>query len=191
MLKRIVPTLTVGVACVVLTGTGIVIAQTAAPAKPAADAQAAKPAADAQAAKPAAPAPKHVMLSADELKWGPAPPGLPPGAQMAVLDGDPSAPGLPFAVAAKFPDGYTVPPHWHPTNEKVEIFSGALTLGMGKTLDEATGKTLGPGGYANLPKRMPHWAKAKGETTIHISAVGPFQITYVNPKDDPRKAGTQ
>jgi len=181
MLKRVVGMLTAGVACVVLAPTGRVVAQSAAPEKPAGAPQ---------AGKPAAAAPKHVMVSADDLKWGPAPPGLPPGAQLAVLEGDPNA-AAPFAVAAKFPDGYTVPPHWHPTDEKVEVFTGTLMLGMGKTLDEGTGKSLGPGGYARLPRRMPHWAKAKGETIIHISAVGPFQITYVNPKDDPRKAGTQ
>jgi hypothetical protein len=134
---------------------------------------------------------QHILLSADELKWGPAPPGLPGGAQLAVLDGDPSKAGVPYALAAKFPDGYTIPPHWHPTDENVQVFSGTLMVGMGKTLDESSGKALGMGGYAKLPRRMPHWAKAKGETIIHVYGMGPFEITYVNPKDDPRKTGTQ
>jgi hypothetical protein len=28
---------------------------------------------------------------------------------------------------------------------------------------------------------------AKGETTIQVHAMGPFELIYVNPKDDPRK----
>src|SRR5947209_726741 len=55
----------------------------------------------------------HVVLRPDDLKWGPAPPGLPAGAQIAVLAGDPSKTGMPFTMRAKMPDGYKVPAHWH------------------------------------------------------------------------------
>ena len=55
--------------------------------------------AQAPAKKPAAaspPAPSHVMVAAADLKWGPAPPGLPPGAQAVVIAGDPSQAGSAF-----------------------------------------------------------------------------------------------
>jgi hypothetical protein len=33
--------------------------------------------------------PHHTVVSGDAIKWGPAPPSLPPGAQAAVLLGSP------------------------------------------------------------------------------------------------------
>jgi quercetin dioxygenase-like cupin family protein len=145
-------------------------------------AQAAKPAKPAQAA----PAPKHVLLTPGDLKWGPQPPGLPAGAQVAVLDGDPSKAGVPFALRVKLPDGYRVPPHWHPTDESVTVISGAMAFGMGDTLNEKGMTTLGAGGFAKMPARMRHYVIAKGATEIQVQAKGPFAVTYVNPKDDPR-----
>jgi hypothetical protein len=137
--------------------------------------------------KGAPPAAQHVQLTADQLKWGPGPPSLPPGAQVALLDGDPAAKGISFVMRAKLPDGYQVPPHWHPTDEHLVVLSGTLMLGMGPKLDEASMRSLGPGSYSKMPARMQHSAKAKGETVFQVHGVGPFEVTYVNPADDPRK----
>jgi len=135
---------------------------------------------------PPAMAMKNVMIAADELKWGPGPDALPPGAQLAVVEGDPGKAGM-FTVRAKMPDGYKVPPHSHPTDELVTILSGTLKVGNGAKWDDASMKTLGPGGYANMKKRMNHYVQAQGETILQITAMGPFIVNYVNPKDDPRK----
>jgi hypothetical protein len=128
----------------------------------------------------------HVMMNAADMKWGPAPPGLPAGGQMSVLSGDPGKPG-PFILAAKFPDGYIVRPHWHPTAENLTVLSGSLLVGMGDKYSEAAMKNLDPKGFATMPAKTNHFVKAKGETMITISGTGPFEITYVDPKDDPRK----
>lgn len=149
-------------------------------------------AASAQTAKKAAPAAKPAMakpvaMSPSDIKWGPAPATLPAGAQMAVLDGDPSKAGAPFVIRAKFPDGYRVAPHWHPTDENVAIMSGTFLVGMGDKFDEKSMTTLAAGGYAHMPKTMHHYAMAKGETVIQIHGVGPFAVNYVNPADDPSK----
>ena len=130
----------------------------------------------------------HVMITPDQIKWGPSPPALPPGAQMAVLEGDPSKAGAPFAIRAKFPDGYRVPPHWHPSDEKIVVIQGTFGLGMGEKFDPAAGSELPVGSYAVMPKGTRHYAWAKGETVIQVSGTGPFQVNYVNPADDPRKA---
>jgi quercetin dioxygenase-like cupin family protein len=129
----------------------------------------------------------HVMVNAAELKWGPGPPALPPGGQIAVIDGDPSKAGAPFVMAAKIPDGYKVPPHWHPTDEHIIVVSGALMLGMGDKWDQANMKAVTPGGFAKMPANMRHSALAKGETIFHVYGIGPFELTYVNASDDPRK----
>ena len=134
------------------------------------------------AAAPAA----HVVVPASEVKWGPAPPGLPAGTQAAVLEGDPTKAGVPFVVRLKFANGTTVAPHWHPTDENVTVLNGTLQVAMGEKLDESALKDLAAGSFVMMPKKMAHYARARGETTVQIHAMGPFAITYVNPKDDPR-----
>jgi quercetin dioxygenase-like cupin family protein len=163
-----------------------VVAQTAKPA-PKAEAPKADAAKHAAAAKPAA---KHVMVTTNDMKWGPAPDALPAGAQMAVLDGDPSKAGVPFVIRAKLPDGYKVMPHWHPTDESVTVLSGTFTVATGDTWNDSAMTSLKAGEFTKMPKMMHHYAGAKGETVIQIHGMGPFAITYINPKDDPRKKTT-
>jgi quercetin dioxygenase-like cupin family protein len=150
-------------------------------------------AAAAQTAQKETPAPKpaakHAVVTSGDLKWGPAPPSLPAGAEAAVLDGDPTKAGA-FVMRAKFPAGYRVPPHWHPTDENLTIISGSFGVGTGDKLDEASLKTLGSGDFVHMPKQMHHYAMAKEATIIQIHGMGPFAITYVNPNDDPRKKTT-
>jgi hypothetical protein len=129
----------------------------------------------------------HVAVRPDAIKWSPAPPDLPPGAQLGVLDGDPGKPGVPFVVRAKLPDGYTVPPHWHQTDENVTVLRGALLVGKGEKLDPAKTEELPAGSFMRMPKTMRHFAMAKGETIIQIHGIGPLEINYVNPAEDPRK----
>jgi quercetin dioxygenase-like cupin family protein len=136
--------------------------------------------------KSSAQTPGHVMMNSADLKWAPAPPGLPAGAEGAVLSGDPGKPG-PFMMTVKFPDGYTVRPHWHPTAENIVVLSGSLLVATGDTYSEASMKPLNQGGFATMPAKANHFVKAKGATQILISSTGPFEITYVDPKDDPRK----
>lgn len=185
MLK--VRTTVVAVATVAAMAAGTALAQTPQPAKPAAKPAPKVGAAQPAPAKPAAAAPKHVMVAPSDMKWGPGPDALPAGVQMAVLDGDPSKAGLPFVIRAKMPDGYRVPPHWHPTDESITVISGSLMLGMGDKFDEGSVTTLGAESYARMPKRMHHYAGTKGETVIQVHGIGPFAVTYINPGDDPRK----
>jgi hypothetical protein len=114
---------------------------------------------------------------------------LPPGGQLAPVDGDPGKPGL-FTVRIKLPDGYMVPPHWHPTDEHLTILSGTLMVGTGAKWDDSSLHDMTAGSYGKMPKRMNHFVKTKGETVFQLTAMGPFAITYVDPKDDPRKKKT-
>lgn len=121
------------------------------------------------------------------LKWAAAPPSLPSGAQMAVVSGDPGKTGK-FVIQLKMPKGYAVPAHWHPTDEKVTVLSGKLGYGMSDKLDRAKAKSLAPGGAVVMKAKMHHWVFATAPATVQVSAMGPFAITYVDPKDDPRNA---
>jgi uncharacterized RmlC-like cupin family protein len=129
--------------------------------------------------------PAHVMENLGTAKWGPAPPLLPPGAQIAVLAGDPTKPA-PYTVRLKFPANYDIPAHSHPTDENVAVVSGELFMGMGNKLDRKAGLGLGVGGFGLMPAGANHFAYTKGETTIVLYGQGPVEFKYVNPADDPR-----
>jgi quercetin dioxygenase-like cupin family protein len=129
--------------------------------------------------------PAHVMENPAAAKWGPAPPFLPPGAQIAVLAGDPSKPAL-YTVRLKFPPNYAIPAHSHPTDEHVAVVSGELFMGMGDKLDRKAGLGLGVGGFGLMPAGANHYAYTKGETTLLLYGVGPVEFKYANPADDPR-----
>src|SRR4029079_2630363 len=81
------------------------------------------------------------LYPAGAIEWKAGPAALPPGAKMAVLEGDPTKEG-PFVVRFQFPDGYYVAPHTHPKTERVTVISGALYLAMGEALDRNTQKNF-------------------------------------------------
>jgi quercetin dioxygenase-like cupin family protein len=130
----------------------------------------------------------HVIQTAREAQWGPAPPFIPAGAQIAVLAGDPTK-AVPYTVKLKFPANYNIAAHSHPTDEHVVVIAGTLTFGMGDKLTTAGNKALGVGGFALMPANMNHFAyTTTAETTIVLYGQGPVEFKYVNPSDDPRHA---
>lgn len=137
------------------------------------------------AAATAAPS-AHSIVRAAQTAWGDGPPMLPKGVQAAVLYGDPGKAG-PFAIRLKAPAGYRVPRHWHPSDEQVTVIQGQVTLSMGESAS-AHSESFGAGDYVNLPARMQHEATMQSDAVVQINAMGPFEINYVDPADDPRKA---
>jgi quercetin dioxygenase-like cupin family protein len=129
------------------------------------------------------------VTTPDTIKWGPAPPALPKGAQLAVLTGDPGAKG-PYAVRVKLPAGYQVPAHNHPTIENLTVISGTFNIGMGDKLDKKHGQALKAGGFFSMPAKMNHYAWTSSAAIIQIHGEGPFAIDYVNPADDPSKSAS-
>ena len=86
----------------------------------------------------------HAVVTPDDIKWVDAPPSLPPGAKVAILEGDPTKEGH-FVMRAKMPDGYKIMPHTHPKDERVTVLSGTLYLGMGEKFDEKSAKGMPAG----------------------------------------------
>ena len=80
------------------------------------------------------------------IVWGPAPAVFPAGAKMAVLQGDPGSTAM-FTVRLELPDGYRIPPHFHPTDEHVTVISGTFLVGMGDLLDAAHVTALPAGAF--------------------------------------------
>jgi quercetin dioxygenase-like cupin family protein len=140
-------------------------------------------------AAPSAFAQTHVLVPADQVKWGPAPPVLPAGAEIAVLEGNPHEKG-PVTLRLRFPAKYDIPAHWHSMAERVTVLSGALHVGMGDKLDRKASQALRPGGFVMLPAQMRHFAWTMSPTVVQINLEGPFDIFYVNAAENPQKAGT-
>ncbi|HVE14772.1 MAG TPA: cupin domain-containing protein [Elusimicrobiota bacterium] len=122
----------------------------------------------------------------DQLAWGPAPAGLPAGAQAVVLEGDPAKTGY-FALRLKAPAGYKIMPHTHPGVERVTVLEGTLYLGMGGTWDEAALKPYPAGSYFSIPKGHKHFGYFKDGGILQLASLGPWGIQYIHPSDDPRR----
>jgi quercetin dioxygenase-like cupin family protein len=121
----------------------------------------------------------------DQVKWGPAPPFIPGGAQMAVLEGNPMGSSGDYTIRLKMPDGYKIPPHTHPLRENVTVLSGTLVVGMGDKWDDSKTMSFSAGSFAYLDPSMHHYAGASGETVIQIHGQAPVKLNYINPADDP------
>jgi quercetin dioxygenase-like cupin family protein len=121
-----------------------------------------------------------------DLKWADAPPILPRGAKVALLEGDPAKAG-PFVMRVRMPDGYRIPPHTHPKRERVTVVAGTFHVGMGDKFDADKGRAMPAGAFGTWPSGMKHYVWAEGETVIQLHGTGPWSLTYVNPEDDPRK----
>jgi len=123
----------------------------------------------------------------DQVKFGPAPPFLQPGAQLAVLEGDPGASSGDYTVRLKMPDGYKIGPHWHPKRENVTVVSGTLKFAIGDKFEQSKMTDFPTGSFAYLDPDMHHYVMASGETIVQIHGMSPLQINYVNAEDDPTK----
>ena len=129
---------------------------------------------------------EHIMLNEKEIQWKEAPSSLPKGAQIAVIEGDPTKEG-PFTMRIKLPANYQIKPHWHPVIEHVTVLEGTFYMGSGEQFDMNTAMMLTENGFATMPQKYIHYAFTKDqESVIQLHGIGPWGITYVNEADDPR-----
>lgn len=129
---------------------------------------------------------KMQSYKAANINWKDEP-ILPKGAKSALILGDPSKPGV-FIAWLKFPPNYPIPAHTHPYTEVITVLKGKLGNGMGEVLDKNKGETLKVGESFVLPAGHAHYVwTEKEETIVELIATGPWDISYSNPKDDPRK----
>ena len=110
---------------------------------------------------------------------------LPPGALLAVISGDPTAPGQ-CTMLVSMPNGYRFPPHYHPSYEHIEVREGTILAGMGDKLDPKQTKALTVGDSATAPAGIHHFSIAKGKTLLAVTFEGPYTITYIHAEDAPQ-----
>lgn len=131
----------------------------------------------------------HVMVAPEAIKWQPLPrdwangPPPPPGDKMqpevAIIWGDPTKEGAPFMFRIRLASGSgPVPPHFHPTDERVTVLSGVFCMGVGDKYDETACKDMPAGSYMVMPKGMHHFAVNKN-AVVEIYGTGPFKINWL------------
>jgi quercetin dioxygenase-like cupin family protein len=125
----------------------------------------------------------QVFISPEDIKWAAAPPSMPKGAKIAVLQGDPGKPG-PFVMRLMVPPGYKIAPHWHTQDESLTVISGTLYFGAGDKVETSKAHTATPGSFHFLSGKDHHYLVAKSEAVIQINGNGPFDVTYVNAAAD-------
>jgi len=123
------------------------------------------------------------FINPKDIKWSAAPPSMPQGAKIAVLQGDPSKAG-PFVIRLMVPPGYKIPPHWHTQDESLTVISGSFYFGKGDKVDTSKAPTITAGAFHFLSGKDHHYLVARSESVIQINGNGPFDVTYINTEDD-------
>jgi hypothetical protein len=118
------------------------------------------------------------FITPEDINWSAAPPSMPAGAKIAVLQGDPGKPG-PFVMRLMVPAGYKIPPHWHTQDESLTVISGTFHFGTGDKLEASTSHALTPGSFHFLSGKDHHYLVADSQAVIQINGSGPFDVTYV------------
>jgi len=123
----------------------------------------------------------HATVQPDAIKWS-APAAYAPGAQIAVIKGDPTKEGM-YVVRLKVPAGFKIAPN----DENVTVLSGSFNIGTGDKPDPEKGTLVKAGGYSYVMNGMSHYAWFTEDSVLQLHGMGPQGVTYINPADDPRK----
>ncbi len=130
--------------------------------------------------------PDHLMIKPADIKWMDGPGSIPPGAKFAIIEGDTKAVGL-FTMRLWMPAGYKIQAHWHPADEHITVISGTFMMGLGEKFENEKLQPLTTGSFGLMAKGTRHYAMVNEETIVQLHGMGPWDIKYVNPADDPRK----
>ena len=130
------------------------------------------------AATPPAAAPPAAPIQVTEVVWRNAPSSLPPGAKMAVLEGDPNKEGL-FTMRIKLPAGTKIQPHWHPRPERVTVLWGEARVGFGDTFDAKKTKLFPAGSFYVNPPDSHHYLYFPRTTVLQLTCEGPWELHYL------------
>lgn len=125
-----------------------------------------------------------IAVTPNDVAWKPGPPSLPAGTQAAVLEGDPTKPGI-VTMRLKIPKGFRLAMHTHPADERVTVLSGTMHVTYIEGATTST-RSFPAGSFYVTPKGVQHSVAVDEETIIQITVQGPWGVAYVDAKDDPR-----
>lgn len=124
------------------------------------------------------------LVRFESAPWQPCPPTLPPGCEMAVLDGNPQTDDL-FTVRFRVSDTFVMPPHWHPKDERVTIISGTAAVAFGADSERQDAIEFGPGDYYVNARHAVHVVWIEGPTVLQITGIGPWKAVPVQEAPPP------
>jgi quercetin dioxygenase-like cupin family protein len=106
------------------------------------------------------------------------PPGDGPDCLQFVLENGELKTGPTTAIMKAAPK-CVVPPHYHTAEEQLIIVKGNVSTGMEGMKDTV----LGPGGFAMMPSKQPHWftCLAKEECLIFVTFDRAYDIVWLKP----------
>lgn len=129
---------------------------------------------------------KPIAVTPHDVAWKAGPPSLPAGTQAAVLEGDPTKPGI-VTMRLKIAKGFRLAMHTHPADERVTVMSGTMRVTYvddagGKAAAQTSTRIFPAGSFYVTPKGVPHAVAVDEETIIQITVQGPWGLAYVNAK---------
>jgi len=121
-----------------------------------------------------------IQLQPDSIAWTSGSPAMPPGTQVAVLEGDPKAARF-FTIRLKVPAGSRLAPHWHPRDERVTVISGMVAVGFGEVIDEQAVTRFGPGAFYINPASSRHYVLFVEDSVVQVTGIGPWEVNFLKP----------
>jgi len=108
-----------------------------------------------------------------QIQWRTDPMGL----QSAVLQGDPSKPGL-YIMLVKWTPGHMSHPHFHPNDRFITVISGTWWVGTGSKFDPESTVPMPAGTFVTHFAKQIHFDGAKDvEAVLQIVGEGPATLT--------------
>ena len=130
--------------------------------------------------------PNAIQVQPGNLRWGPASPAMPPGTQIAVLEGDPKAAGM-FTIRIKAPGGSRIAPHWHPRDERVTVISGEVAVGFGDAAEEKDMARFGAGAFYVNPASAHHYVHVLRDSVLQVTGNGPWEVHFLSERAAPAR----
>jgi len=123
-----------------------------------------------------------IRIYPENINWGDAPPSLPAGAKVFILEGNPQQEGI-FTMRVKFPPYYKLPAHSHPMDERVTVLEGAVYVGFGNAMDTANAQKFTVGSYYLNPVNEAHYVFTGQEGVIfQVTGLGHWGLVYTEEK---------
>jgi quercetin dioxygenase-like cupin family protein len=119
-----------------------------------------------------------IQREASSIAFVPAPANMPKGVSIAVLEGDPTQKGV-FTLRLRIPPGFSLPAHTHPSDERVSVLEGSVSVGFGTTGDDNSVRTFGPGSFYVNPPGVAHFESSEQGAVLQVTAEGPWRVDLV------------
>lgn len=121
----------------------------------------------------------QLAVHSESIAWRACPPNLPPGCEIAVLEGNPQQSGI-FTVRFRVSGNFRMPPHTHPREERVTVLRGRMSVAFLENGKALAARHFGPGDYYVNARNAVHTVWADEPSEIQITGIGPWEADFVD-----------